>query len=91
MMLHWSVPQAKGKLTMSEQISQPQKALKYEVEVREHGRVELTVPFAPGSRIVLFVIEETDDPFNDLVAASESSLGFWDNPIDDEECRFTRG
>jgi hypothetical protein len=27
----------------------PQQALKYEVEVRDHGRVEFTVPFALGS------------------------------------------
>ena len=27
--------------------------------------------------------KETDD-FSDLVKASESSLAFWDNPVDDE-------
>ena len=29
--------------------------------------------------------ERDDDGFDDLVAASESSLGFWDNQLDDED------
>jgi hypothetical protein len=62
-------------------------AIKYEVEVREHGRVELQVPFSAGARIVVFVIQEIPvaDPLDDLLAAAESSLGFWDNPLDDED------
>ena len=63
----------------------PQPALKYEVHVQEHGRVEVTVPFTPGARVVVFVIEEPDDAFVDLVSAAESSLAFWDHPIDDED------
>ena len=63
----------------------PQPALKYEVEVRDHGRVEFTVPFAPGERLVVFVIQELNDPFNDLVVAAQSSLEFWDNSLDDED------
>ena len=62
----------------------PQAALKYDVEVQEHGRVELTVPFSAGSRVAVFVVEEPDE-FSDLMAAAESSLGFWDNPYDDED------
>ena len=63
----------------------PQAALKYEVEVLDQGRVELHVPFAPGVRVVIFVIPEIQESFADLVAASESSLSFWDNPFDDED------
>jgi hypothetical protein len=63
----------------------PQTALKYEVEVREHGRVEVQVPFAPGARVVVFVIPEPQETFSDLVAAAETSLAFWDNPLDDED------
>jgi hypothetical protein len=70
-------------MTNTSYVSQP--ALKYEVEVREQGRVELTVPFAPGERLVVFVIQELGEPFNDLVAAAQSSLDFWDNPLDDED------
>jgi hypothetical protein len=61
----------------------PHTALKYDVEVQERGKVELTVPFSAGARIAVFVVEESDD-FSDLVVASESSLGFWDNPYDEE-------
>lgn len=65
--------------------SQP--AIKYEVEVREQGRVELQKPFAPGARIVVFVIREepADKSLDELVAAAESSLAFWNNPLDDED------
>jgi hypothetical protein len=63
----------------------PQTALKYEVEVREQGRVEFQVPFAPGARVVVFVIEEPGDRFADMLSASASSLDFWDNPLDDED------
>ena len=66
-------------------VAQPQPALKFEVEVQERGHVELTVPFAPGARVTIFVIEDRDDPVGDLLAAAESSLAFWDNPYDDED------
>lgn len=67
-----------------------QSALKYEVEVKEQGRVELQVPFRPGSRVTIFVIEDTSDSFNDLVLAAQSSLDFWDNPWDDEDWNNAR-
>ncbi len=70
---------------MSQSIPDPHSALKYEVEVGEQGRVELTVPFATGARIVVYVRREDDESVSDLMAAAESSLGFWDNPLDDED------
>lgn len=70
---------------MSQAIPNPDAALKYEVEVGEQGRVELTVPFATGARIVVYVRREGDESVADLMAAAESSLGFWDNPLDDED------
>ena len=64
-------------------------ALQYDTEVTKEGRVELKVPFQPGVRVKIFVIEEgadfTSDTFEDLVLASQSSLDFWDNPLDDED------
>ncbi len=63
----------------------PQTALKYDVDVGEEGRVELRVPFPPGARVIVFVIEEPADTFDDLVSAAGTSLGFWDNPFDDED------
>lgn len=70
---------------MIDKASSPQAALKYEVEVREHGRLEFNVPFEAGVHVTVFVIPESEESFGDLVAASESSLDFWDNPWDDED------
>lgn len=54
---------------MSKGIHIPQPALKYDVEVQENGRVEVTVPFSSGTKVAVFVIEEMEDS-NDLVAAA---------------------
>lgn len=64
-----------------------QSAIKYEVDVQERGWIELPVPFASGSRLTVFVIQEEqpEDLFSDLLVASASSTAFWDNPLDDEE------
>lgn len=61
-----------------------QTALKYDIELKETGRLELEVPFPAGTHVTVFVIE-SGDTFNDLVAAAESSLDFWNNPQDDED------
>jgi hypothetical protein len=61
-----------------------QTAFKYEVEVQEGGKVELNVPLSKGAWVAVFVVEEPEDDFRDLVLAAQSSLDFWDNPIDDE-------
>jgi len=61
-----------------------QTALKYDAEVTENGQVELTVPFPPGAHVTVFVVE-AGESFSDLLMAAESSLAFWDNPLDDED------
>jgi hypothetical protein len=53
--------------------------------VKDGGRVELDVPLAPGVHVTVFVIESTNGAFHDLLLASQSSLDFWDNPLDDED------
>jgi hypothetical protein len=60
-------------------------ALKYETEVQQDGRIELSVPLPSGARVVVFVIEETSESFADLLSAAQSSTDFWDNPYDDED------
>ena len=30
-------------------------------------------------------VDSEDDTFQDLLAAAQSSLEFWDNPVDDED------
>ena len=62
------------------EVTQNQTLLKYEVEVQAQGYTELQVPFAAGQKIVVLVLP--DD--RDLISASMSSFGFWDNAIDDE-------
>jgi hypothetical protein len=66
----------------------PQAALKYDVQVQEDGHVELEVLFPAGARVTVFVIE-SGDSFDDLVSASNTTLDFWDNPIDDAEWNNT--
>lgn len=61
-----------------------QTALKYDVQVKENGRVELDVPFPAGAHLTVFVIE-SGEVFDDLMSASQTSLGFWNNPWDDED------
>lgn len=59
--------------------------IRYDLEVPESGRIELQVPLPAGSQVTVFVIEQVTVSTDDLVAASESSTAFWDNPADDED------
>ncbi|MBD2329951.1 hypothetical protein [Alkalinema sp. FACHB-956] len=69
---------------MSEIASNPT-PLRYEVEVQAQGHIELQVPFATGRKVIVLVLPDEPDSLADLVAAASSSLGFWDNEIDDAE------
>jgi len=60
-------------------------AMKYETDVKEHGRVELRVPLPVGSHVTVFGVPEQAEPADDLLSAAQSSLDFWDNPLDDED------
>lgn len=62
-----------------------QTALKFETEVLRDGKLELHVPLAEGRHVTVFVVPEQPDSFSDLTAAAQSSLDFWDNPLDDED------
>jgi len=61
-----------------------QTPLKYNTEVKAGGRVEFEVPLPPGSHVTVLVIESDNGDFQDLFLASQSSLEFWDNPLDDD-------
>ena len=63
----------------------PKNRFKYDTQVRDGGRVEFNVPLDPGVRVTVFVIESPNSSFDDLLSATESSLDFWDNPVDDED------
>ncbi len=64
-----------------------QTALKYHLKVNQNRQVELPmVPFSIGTQVTVFVIsEQPAENFDDLLAASQSSLDFWDNHFDDED------
>ena len=64
---------------------EPQTALKFETEVLRDGKLELQVPLAEGRHVTVFVVPEQPDAFSDLTHAAQSSLDFWDNPLDDED------
>lgn len=70
---------------MENMVNHPQQALRYRVEVTRDGRIELPVPFTPGAHLTIFVIAENGESFLELMQAAESSLDFWDNPLDDED------
>jgi hypothetical protein len=55
------------------------------MEVPSNGRIEVPVPLPAGSHVTVYVVAERPDEFNDLLAASNSSTDFWDNPADDED------
>ncbi len=63
----------------------PYKTYKFEAEVLAGGKVELTTPLPPGSRVEVLVLAPDADETADLVDAAASSTDFWDNPIDDRE------
>ena len=53
------------------------------MEVSDGDRLELKNPLSKRIRVVLFVVRESPVNFSDLMQASESTLEFWDNPIDE--------
>jgi hypothetical protein len=61
-----------------------QTAYKVDLEVQENGQLVIAVPFPSGAHVTVFIVE-ANDPFDDLLTASESSLDFWNNPYDDED------
>jgi hypothetical protein len=60
-------------------------ALRYDTEVKDGGRLDIDVPLAPGVHVTVFVIESPNGVGPDLLSASQSSLEFWDNALDDED------
>lgn len=62
-----------------------QTALKYDLSVPADGHIAFHVPFPSGAHVTVFVVGEPAERFDDLLAAASSSLGFWDNPLDDED------
>ena len=66
-------------------MSTSQPPLRFDIEVPPDGRIEVQLPLPAASHVTIYVVENSDAEFGDLVAASASSTDFWDNPEDDED------
>lgn len=66
-------------------MSASQSPLRYDVEVPPDGRIEVQLPLPAASHVTVFVVEQSEADFDDLLAASNSSTDFWNNPEDDED------
>jgi hypothetical protein len=62
------------------------RAVKYEMKVNKRGKIVLpSLSLKQGTSVeVIVLVHDHDEESTDLLAASGSSLDFWDNPIDDE-------
>lgn len=60
-------------------------ALNYELAVNAAGRVDVSVPLPAAVWVSVFVVPEPGEAASALITASESSLDFCDNPLDDED------
>jgi hypothetical protein len=61
------------------------RALKYLTKVDQRRRIILReVPLRKGTSVEVIVLQREKEIESDLLRAAETSLSFWDNPIDDE-------
>ena len=60
-------------------------AIRYVAEVNEEGRVTLPrLALRQGTSVeVIVLVQDTQSETHNLLSASESSLSFWDNKVDD--------
>ncbi len=60
------------------------KAFKYMTEVDSKGRIRLPkLDLKQGTKVEVIILEH-EEVETDLLKAAETTLAFWDNPIDDE-------
>ncbi|MCI0380300.1 MAG: hypothetical protein L0215_22165 [Gemmataceae bacterium] len=60
-------------------------AIRLETNVGPNGKLEVTVPLAPGTPVEVLILAATKDDFGDLLHAANSSTNFWDNSWDEED------
>ena len=61
------------------------RAYTFSTTISPEGKLDLPVPVAPGTSVDVVVLLPEEDETGYLTEAASSALGFWDNPIDDEE------
>jgi hypothetical protein len=59
------------------------RAYRFEAEVGEGGKLDLTLPLPRGTRVEVLVLAEETDEFEGLRRAAFETMEFWDNPDDD--------
>ena len=60
-------------------------AYRYIAEIDEKGKLEvLDIPELSKTRVEVIIVPLKNDEVIDLLTASHSSTGFWDNDIDDQ-------
>lgn len=60
-------------------------AYRYIAEIDEKGKLEvLDIPELSKTRVEVIIVPLKNDEEIDLLTASRSSTGFWDNDIDDQ-------
>ena len=58
---------------------------KADATVGPGGKVEVNLPLPTGTTVEVFVYVPSSDSLADLIDATRSATGFWDNPMDDED------
>jgi len=60
-------------------------AYRYILNIDENGKLEtLEVPELKKSRVEVIIVPLTMDEETDFLKVSESSIGFWENDVDDQ-------
>ena len=60
------------------------RALRLNTVIDKKGKLILDkLPFKKGAKVEVIILGEDKELFQDIMKASESSLKFWDNEIDD--------
>jgi hypothetical protein len=59
-------------------------AYKYIVDVDKQGRIRIpNIPHIKAAKVEIIILPLKPDDYLDLMNASESSIEFWNNPIDE--------
>jgi len=59
-------------------------AYKYIVDVDKQGQITIpNIPQIKSSKVEIIILPLTIDDYSDLIKASEASIEFWNNPVDE--------
>jgi len=59
-------------------------AYKYIVDVDKQGQITIpNIPQIKSSKVEIIILPLPIDDYSDLIKASEASIEFWNNPVDE--------